>query len=346
MPYKKIITLLLVLLLLTHVDSGAEIPSGTDSGGYSAFSAGKEFSSFITVFYISPRPDKVPEVLQHLMTSDTFKDAVVEKDGEFVLTQKAVLLVYVFARLAELYPQLLRDYERLFNSADLRGRTFLLTVFITCSDQSNRAFLKERTANLRSAEEKKTVDIILNKPPLTTAAIIKEVKSALELDCLWAEFLLTGEKEPVEKVIGVLARPDIFRTRLTTWLSGSSPSEENGKIKDILEKYWNIKVDLADKRIVAPADAAIDLDIHCGLILRNSTVNKKDLTKDFAELRKVIGLSDEDIFVLVMKSTAAWSLYSNARQHEKVREICSETVANQPPKVRFYLTQVLNIQSE
>jgi predicted acetyltransferase len=312
----------------------AAVPvSGTADAG---ITTDEELSNFLHYFYVSQNPGEAKEALRYLMQTKNFGKDIVKKQGELALSQQAILMVYYFSRIAELYPEVLRDYETLFDTADPKGRIFLLSVFMTCFDEANREFIRKSLSDFRSKEEMEVAHIILKATPIGTASYTEEIQGPLEIDCLWAEFFITGDDKPVRRVIGVLARPDIFRSRLEAWLRHASASEENREIAELLKKVLSVKVDL-DTRKIDDAYDVIDLDINCIIMWQGPRMNR-EFIEYFGRLREAIGISDEDFYKLSTKGMAAWSLPRIAEYHERVWQICREELPTQPRKVQFFIS--------
>lgn len=59
------------------------------------------------------------------------------------------------------------------------------------------------------------------------------------------------------------------------------------------------------------------------------------------EFRKIINLSNEDIYDMAIKGAASWSLASNAQQHEGIFEICNEEIKVRPQSSKIYLLRIV-----
>jgi hypothetical protein len=130
------------------------------------------------------------------------------------------------------------------------------------------------------------------------------------LDLLWAEFFVTGQAEPVERIFTTLDGNDRVRERLTTWLAeralfGGAKRRASAE----LLAAAGIVVDLERRTIVT----AGDLDCLCFAIAEQRVPIFKMLPFE---------LTPEEVMTLATKASALWSLRLNARDHDKVAEVC------------------------
>jgi hypothetical protein len=130
------------------------------------------------------------------------------------------------------------------------------------------------------------------------------------LDLLWGEFFVTGRAEPIERIFSTLDRDDRVRGRLEAWLRERSlfgGSKRRATAATLASA--GLVVDLERKLIVSTGD----LDCLCFSIARQSVPIFKMLPFD---------LTPDEVNTLGMKASALWSLRLNARDHEKVAEVC------------------------
>ncbi|HUQ06045.1 MAG TPA: hypothetical protein VM261_26260 [Kofleriaceae bacterium] len=130
------------------------------------------------------------------------------------------------------------------------------------------------------------------------------------LDLLWAEFFVTGEAAPVERIFATLDGDDRMRMRLEAWLR-ESPLFGGSKRRATAAELAaaGLVVDLERKIIVTTGD----LDCVCFQIAERRVPIFKMLPFEIAPA---------DFTSLGIKGSAIWSLRLNARSHEKVAAIC------------------------
>jgi hypothetical protein len=130
------------------------------------------------------------------------------------------------------------------------------------------------------------------------------------LDLLWGEFFVTGQAAPLERIFSTLDWDDRVRQRLEAWLhkrSLFSGSKRRAAASTLASA--GIVVDLECKVIVSTGD----LDCLCFSIAEQHVPIFKMLPFD---------LTDAEVTALATKAAALWSLRLNARDHEKVAEVC------------------------
>lgn len=129
------------------------------------------------------------------------------------------------------------------------------------------------------------------------------------LDLLWAEFFVTGEAAPVERIFTALDARDGVRARLTSWL-GETSLFGKAKRRETATALAavGLVVDLERKTIVTTGD----LDCLCFAIAERRVPIFKMLPFE---------LPAPELAQLATKASALWSLRLNARDHERVAEI-------------------------
>ncbi len=143
------------------------------------------------------------------------------------------------------------------------------------------------------------------------------------LDLLWAEFFVTGEVAPVERIGGALDGDDRVRRRLEVWVREASLFGR--------AKRRATAAALADAGLVVDLDRKVivttgDLDLACFAIAERRI-------RIFELLP--FGLTPEEVMTFGLKGAALWSLRLNAQIHPKVAELCRrrriEPAADAPP---------------
>src|SRR5262249_36286126 len=89
------------------------------------------------------------------------------------------------------------------------------------------------------------------------------IASPIDLDRHWAEFLLTGDREPVVRLIDWLEWLDLLRPRLAAWLQTSNQLAERSRaaIAERIAGATGIRVDLEQRAIVSSDD------LDCRIVL-------------------------------------------------------------------------------
>jgi hypothetical protein len=127
---------------------------------------------------------------------------------------------------------------------------------------------------------------------------------------LWGEFFVTGQAEPLERIFSTLDWDDRVRQRLEAWLRETSlfgGSKRRAAVSTLASA--GVVVDLERKVIVSTGD----LDCLCFSIAEQRVPIFKMLPFE---------LTPAEVTALATKASALWSLRLNARDHEKVAEVC------------------------
>lgn len=141
-------------------------------------------------------------------------------------------------------------------------------------------------------------------------AVQAPIKDCGFLDLLWGEFFVTGQAAPLERIFSTLDWDDRVRQRLEAWLHKTSlfsGSKRRAAASTLASA--GIVVDLERKVIVSTGD----LDCLCFSIAEQHVPIFKMLPFE---------LTDAEVTALATKAAALWSLRLNARDHEKVAEVC------------------------
>jgi hypothetical protein len=136
------------------------------------------------------------------------------------------------------------------------------------------------------------------------------IQGAEGLDLLWAEFFVTGDAAPIERIFTTLDQDDRIRQKLEAWLLETSllgGSNRRATASALAEA--GVVVDLERRVVVSPGD----LDCLCFQIAERRV-------KIFPMLP--FPLDATDVMVLSTKGSAVWSLRLNSRAHERVAAIC------------------------
>jgi hypothetical protein len=141
-------------------------------------------------------------------------------------------------------------------------------------------------------------------------AVQAPIKDAGFLDLLWGEFFVTGQAEPIERIFSTLDWDDRVKQRLEAWLRATSLFS-GSKRRAVAETLASagLVVDLKRKIIVSTGD----LDCLCFSIAKQRVRIFKMLPFE---------LTPAEVTALATKAQALWSLCLNARDHEKVAEVC------------------------
>ena len=298
-----------------------------------AITTDHEFEAFITYYYQNPQPTKAPQALEYFLRSPLFRTNL-QTNGHMI-----EMVAYFFGRLAEINPSLLRDYQQAYEQTEEAGQLFLLSVFRIHHDEEVTRFL-QRSAETSSAKIQDAIQIVAAREPLGKRAFVRKVVDFNQLDFLWIEFQVTGNREPVVRIIDVLGWDDRFRHTLEAWLATTQDQRQQTRHLERLRRV-GILVDAVTMTIEPPSD----LDCLFSAYLQASGAAGKQ-PEDALEIRKALKFTDEDILYMATKGTAMWALQSNARQHPKVLTYCVEELNLRQDKSAVELSIIVALASK
>lgn len=294
----------------------------------------EEFNNFFTYYYLDPQPDKVPQALEYFLNSKLFRDSL-NTNGHVI-----EMVTFFFGRVANASPYLIREYEKHYDSQDKFGKLFLLDIFSIASDEQNKQFFNKRLAAETNNEMKGFLGKIIDIPSLSNKRIIEGVKDYNDLDFLWMEFFVMGDREPIVKLIDVLSWEDRFKNKLLAWVFNKHNKKEIRNLSTQLNGA-NINVNLEKDEL----DSGGDMDCMFSAYLGAS--NRKMQRSEYGvQIRQILGFTQADLLYMATKGAAMWALQSNAKQHPKVLEYCKQEFERRNDKSKIELAIILELVSK
>ena len=221
-------------------------------------------------FYRDADPDVAAEALAYVIDSD--------------LPDQDPTLLLMFARMAEVYPEVRSSFSQLIPSL--------------------------------GPEAQKTVQLLVDLPEQLKAEnyLPSSVMNPQALDLCWSEFLVTGAVEIVSQIIAVLDWEDL--TRLLIDESLTNPDSAAIRLSaPQWQSFGELGILIGTTDSVRHPHIAVAGDIDL-LIWRG--LQKKHEASTLV-LRQ---LQEEQVAHVATKGAAFWSLKSNSDQHAAVRELC------------------------
>jgi len=135
------------------------------------------------------------------------------------------------------------------------------------------------------------------------------LKAPEDLDFQWAEFLLTGDAAPVERIVSVLQRPDRTLQALATWRGQKARMPWTRRARSNTEA-----------QLLALGFQLDDASPTLGNILDLDLATWKRMA-DGNPMQDILPFRVDDAHInhLMMKGSACWSLQSNAVIHPVVQ---------------------------
>ncbi len=192
----------------------------------------------------------------------------------------------------------------------------IMLMFVRIAEVHQAVFdsLKSQQSKL-SGPLRQAVDLVL-EPPLEirdAKYLPDSIQSPGEMDLCWAEFLVTGQTDVVQKIIDVLDRDDRTRDFLKQLLSEDTKrlpfsDSEQLELQQVGIGLGKLSAD-SEWEVMTPGDT----DIFLWLGIKDSN----------QACVRVFEKMDDDLKLhLANKGAALWSLQANASQHGSVRLLC------------------------
>ena len=288
----------------------------------------EQLNQFVTHYYQNPNPDQIPATLRYFVSSNEFK--IYMESNQHVID----MLAYFFGRAAELKPKLLREYEKMYDRSNDAGKKFIFKIFSIYRDSAIDKFIKPRMVD---SLQKKELQDFLSQPRKSKKFLVKEAQNLNQLDFLWMEFFVSGNRDSILKIIDVLKWKDVFRQRLQDWLLVSHPQREKARLKELLQNDFQVDVDMEHVKI----NFIGDMDCLYSSFLRSPTSQHENASAGI-ELKKILNLSDQDSVYIATKGAALVGLWTNVEAHPKVLEICKKQLLSQKKKPNLVLQDIVN----
>lgn len=276
----------------------------------------------LTNYYSDPRPDEVPNILRKVINSKLLK---IKKDEESLYP-----LAYMFARIAQKRPSEIESYEEIFEKASHDQRLFLLIIFRITGGEDVARYLKQKINDDKYSSEKREIEKNLSLLPSKIDVLTMKISKPGDLDMLWSDFFITGNKKAVERIIEVMEWQDIARGRLQDYLTKQSVSDDDKTIS-ILRNEIGYLCDSKNHKVLSNSD--LDIELY--------PLTKSQSSADMQTVKQSLNIDHDILFRAMTKAAAQWSLESNALQHKKVLEICENNIPGKSKKAQLYLRSIL-----
>ncbi len=290
----------------------------------------EQFEAFLNNYYLDGDPRDAEPFLRIMLQSTVF--------SHWFDSGKSGPMPYFFFRIAQLHPPCWQAYADVLQQADGKGCLFILWIFSLEKPELIRQYLTPILIDPRYSDLSGEVENIIKSGGNGRNILDWNVPSSPEhLDCLWGEFLITGNKDAVRGIVSVLERTDLVRNKLDKSLLEMCAEEFGGKAScetlgtQLLN--FDIVIDCQDETIVSRQD----LDFSVMMDGCNYDQARLDNSKRILPIK----ISSADLAHIAMKSSAKWSLYANAGSHPLVLETCQEEAASRSGSVRLSLLEII-----
>jgi hypothetical protein len=218
----------------------------------------REYQKAMTFYYLAPDPALGPRMLKDLLKKENLEHPWFAKN-EPVLHLIAVQLGYIAAGK----PAIVRKYEALFPGAPPAGQRVIVRALMDCGDQQTLRQVESWLADQKLAglrveltDLKKHLEDPARKRPRDQPA-----RTPHELDRLWSDFFITGEYQPIARLLDVLDLPgapeNAVLKRVARW-SLASNLQQHARLRELVRDNVNQRPESSRKvceKLLALLDA-------------------------------------------------------------------------------------------
>lgn len=165
------------------------------------------------------------------------------------------------------------------------------------------------------------------------------IRTGLDLDQRWTEFLVSGDPTLVREIVAVLGWPDRLRARIEGYLHERrfldtffDPAKRRRRLLQKLAPL-GVRSDASGTELATPQD------LDCLVLMQGLRVvaDKARVLQEALPTR----LEAPDLIYMSTKATAKWSLCSNAQSHPAVLAVCTEALATATGSARLSLLEIV-----
>lgn len=163
-----------------------------ESSSQTDFTSDKDFSKWMTYYYLEPQPEKIPAAIKFYADSPLF--------GK--VSSRMPMIAFFAATLKDNSELMKKVYTNIFNSDSLNSKVLLLRALWLVNNSESKEFINKAKTEWKSDEISKQIEDILAMP--APNIFNDQIKDPALLDMLWANFLATGDSAAVKRIISVL----------------------------------------------------------------------------------------------------------------------------------------------
>ena len=231
------------------------------------------------------------------------------------------MATYFFARISKDRAELVSLYENELSEVGGKGAELLIEILRQAGGSGTREFLEGCVRDDNYSGIRRSLTKALELPfPQFQSALLRPIRTGLDLDLLWCEFLATGSTEPVFRIIDVLNWPDLVRAGLQEWRQTPESRLRRWQAFRRIRKLPETFELRFDGARISTAE-----DLDCRLGLDGIQTNRQRTEKIRALLP--VQFSADELNYIALKSVAKWSIASNAIKHPPVLKACREAEA-------------------
>ncbi|MEL5721338.1 MAG: hypothetical protein P1P59_09505 [Treponemataceae bacterium] len=206
------------------------------------------------------------------------------------------------------------ELKEIYKSASEDERMFIGIMLALYHTEKHERTLKDIN-ELETNKDLKAVFLDISEFSKSNDPLKQEVKTAEHLDILWGIFFATGDTLPIKKIASVLAWEDLFKKKILAYKPANKKEKE-----EFLAILSAFNIEYTNGKLVSPVD---DCDIQ---IIRKQKQDKQ--VDNFQRLVELLAFTYDELYHVATKTSAFWSLSSNASFHEIVHAECLKIAEN------------------
>jgi hypothetical protein len=197
----------------------------------------KDFAKPMTFYYQSPDPAIGPKMLKELLKKENLEHPF--------FAQNAHVLRIISAQLgfiASGNAKIVREYEAALPETTVAGRKVIVDALRICGDKDTVKKVDVWSADAKLADMKSELKDLKKhlEDPKRKGIRDQAAKTPDDLDLLWSNFFITGEYEPISRILDVFDLPDAKENevlkRVARWSLGSN-LQQHPKLVELVRKH-------------------------------------------------------------------------------------------------------------
>jgi len=197
----------------------------------------KEYGKVGTYYYLNPDPKLGPKMLKDLLRKENLEHPFFVKNDQVLLLIGAQL-----GDIATGKPEIVREYEGAFVDAPPAGRRIVIRALTNAGDKDTAKKVGEWIDDPKYADSKEALTALKAhlESPRRQHVRDRPAKEPKDLDLLWANYFVTGEYEPVSRILDVFdlpaAKENEVLKRVARWSLGSN-LQQHPKLVELVLKH-------------------------------------------------------------------------------------------------------------
>ena len=206
-------------------------------------------SKATTFYYLSPNPKLATELLDDVLKKENLEHPWFRRRSDVLR-----IIGTQIGLIAWGHPELVRQCEARFEGTTPAGRRLILGSLRVCGDEAtlgqiDKWLVREEDAAVRKDLEETRDDVA---DPKRKRFREKAPTSPLEIDLLWADFFITGEYQPVSRILDLLDIPPKKSNPIMRGVAGwslRSNMRQHPKLVELLRQHADQRPELSRKAV-------------------------------------------------------------------------------------------------